>query len=1034
MKASQTISKDIESSHPYGFARLRKEGIEISQDLSGVGWTDYNSHDPGVTILEQVCFALTDLIYRTKFDVADYLCDERGSINGAALGLHPPQDVFFGRPCTPLDYQKSLLDMSHGIVDVKVSSGTAGTHLNGYGLYEIQIRRSPEKSAEAETLEEKTRENFQSIRNLCEDIDSNIEIVEEIDCYLEAEISIKPGYRVANALAEVFYIAATELTRGISYKSYSENLNRGKSLDEVFQGPLTDHGLIDDQQVAHTDDFKNKRLLESGILSASRSIRGIEYIASLRLRPADPDSDCESISDKCKYRLIEPRESSDFEGVYVKSSGHQATFAIDEFRAQLETLKFANNGKPYSLDDDPILSIPPQGIHRNLASYQSLQNQFPEIYGINQFGVPENYSSERKAQALQLKSFLLLFEQIMSNYLANLGSIKQLFSIRGKEKTTYSGGVLSNDEISSLEQVYPENAESILSDILGKIDDFVSRKSRLLDYLLALYGEEFSQNQLRNFNYYHSGEELERTIVLNKIRLLNRIKYASGDRAAAINTHDLESPFVDPSQDNIENAKRLESVSGLQYRVSIFLGFKHLTPHSLTSEIFRHGLSLLPHDKYLNGHEKESVDQARESHEARKESIEQDARYNRIIRETLSAFEPFRNGQLSESVFRCGVQSDAYKYDEQSDELLLSLSDQDAPDGQVRLLTGEGSQAASKQQRFLHRFLAHTNEECEGMHVLEHILLRPGNFMNLGHELKSKYAHRISVVFPSWTARCSDTQFQVFAEALVRDNCPAHIHPEIFWLDFASMCEFEVLFEHWSGLLGSRGRSESSAELDAASRALIRFFELQKSRRNLSTGGEIKGSQLSDDIEEKLSRYVDRLAIRRTELELCARRISDDEQEYLQGIELLQEELKEFKVRSVEHMKLVPKDLDMAEDDWGFHVSNVSVILPQLSSFKISAEQHSHFHEIKTIVEGSIRAFIDPKMKASFHWIVPTDMNEFQYLYEQWERVQKSAVRDSTEWSIAASNLKHVLIKLAAASKSTGDIHQWVPILGGRNG
>ncbi|MEM6726783.1 MAG: hypothetical protein AAF598_22285, partial [Bacteroidota bacterium] len=49
------------------YAFLRAEGIRLAQQLSGKIWTDYNHHDPGVTLLEQLCYALTDLGYRTDF-------------------------------------------------------------------------------------------------------------------------------------------------------------------------------------------------------------------------------------------------------------------------------------------------------------------------------------------------------------------------------------------------------------------------------------------------------------------------------------------------------------------------------------------------------------------------------------------------------------------------------------------------------------------------------------------------------------------------------------------------------------------------------------------------------------------------------------------------------------------------------------------------------------------------------------------------------------------------------------------------------
>ena len=43
------------------YENLRKEGIAWLKKLARSEWTDFNAHDPGITILEQVCYALTDL-------------------------------------------------------------------------------------------------------------------------------------------------------------------------------------------------------------------------------------------------------------------------------------------------------------------------------------------------------------------------------------------------------------------------------------------------------------------------------------------------------------------------------------------------------------------------------------------------------------------------------------------------------------------------------------------------------------------------------------------------------------------------------------------------------------------------------------------------------------------------------------------------------------------------------------------------------------------------------------------------------------
>ena len=55
------------------YDELLEEGIDWVQKFSGNLWTDYNFHDPGITFLEQLCFGITDLGYKTNFPINDIL-------------------------------------------------------------------------------------------------------------------------------------------------------------------------------------------------------------------------------------------------------------------------------------------------------------------------------------------------------------------------------------------------------------------------------------------------------------------------------------------------------------------------------------------------------------------------------------------------------------------------------------------------------------------------------------------------------------------------------------------------------------------------------------------------------------------------------------------------------------------------------------------------------------------------------------------------------------------------------------------------
>src|SRR5271165_7067969 len=82
---------------------LRQEGIDLIARLAGKRWTDFNSHDPGITILETLCYALTDLGYRINYDMRDLLGSQEGD---PYLSLFSPAKILTCNPVTATDLRK----------------------------------------------------------------------------------------------------------------------------------------------------------------------------------------------------------------------------------------------------------------------------------------------------------------------------------------------------------------------------------------------------------------------------------------------------------------------------------------------------------------------------------------------------------------------------------------------------------------------------------------------------------------------------------------------------------------------------------------------------------------------------------------------------------------------------------------------------------------------------------------------------------------------------------------------------------------
>jgi hypothetical protein len=87
------------------------------------------------------------------------------------------------------------------------------------------------------------------------------------------------------------------------------------------------------------------------------------------------------------------------------------------------------------------------------------------------------------------------------------------------------------------------------------------------------------------------------------------------------------------------------------------------------------------------------------------------------------------------------------------------------------------------------------------------------------------YSLRVSVIFPSWTARCSQLNFRRFAQETVVANCPAHVHAQCLWLDFAAMRKLEMQYERWLNFKiawsEQHGAEEAAARVNTAARAVI---------------------------------------------------------------------------------------------------------------------------------------------------------------------------------------------------------------------
>ncbi len=413
----------------------------------------------------------------------------------------------------------------------------------------------------------------------------------------------------------------------------------------------------------------------------------------------------------------------------------------------------------------------------------------------------------------------------MANFLAGLPQIAKLFSVDEKLQQSYFHQQLDHECVPNAAGLWrqPDKLQSEVAEILGRYDRFEDRRNRFLDYLLGLYGEKFTQSSLRRFNYCDSDEELGRELIRNKIHLLREIVEISSKRAAAFNYR--------------RAAWNTDNVSSLKKKVGILLGWRHHQNRSLTISSLRLGLKIVSDAAYgrlregtvelrlftlddIPAHAKHKFEPIPLSGAGEPVSLKK-------IRREINRMVPFKNNLVTESLLRHGIDISRYRLGSLTAGENYQVAFNPKDDGRWwYLATYPDRQSAVDSINRLCRFLRQLNLECEGLHIVEHILLKPGGksrYVEQGVPVGAEfYDFRISVILPSWTARCQNENFRLLAEETIRLNCPAHILPQFYWLDFKTMYHFEERYKKW--LEQKRNQAASPRQLNKAAKGMIAFL------------------------------------------------------------------------------------------------------------------------------------------------------------------------------------------------------------------
>ena len=600
MEESASFSGDKIEDVSMNFSELRKKGLEYIQKLSGAVWTDYNSHDPGVTILDQLCYSLTDIAFRSSLPISDLLATEKDVLcvlRGNAF--IPPASILSSHPVTIDDARKMILDQFDEIqniwITIKKNTGYE-EELTGISQVEILPKIHFLKAmvinpnAESEFLSRV--DNFLSENRNIGELYKKARLLKPQDISISFKVHVHAETDVETIIARLFMQLLEYIYTPVQFSSFSEMQEAGFSIEETFSGPKLTRGFFQDNQYRNRlkshqgqkkkkDDIHKNRLKTIHIDELQKIFTKIDGIDRCEVKPF-------AVSTSGKKQLEINVDEGQF--FHILKIDKTTDFTDNRFDHIYENMTILVNNKELPVFDKqkinslfselwskkhrayPIettlneqLTSKLQHKDRKLEEYYSLQRHFPLIYGIGEEGISKSEPETRHAQAKQLKAYLMLFEQHLANHLAQLANLNEFFNIdfdHGKEKTYFAQKMNS---IPQIDELLTGKFSKIESDLEPR-SVFYSRKNRIYNHLLARFGEEFSDipwKVAHQLNIISKEEDFSRILLHYKSNFLLKLEHLSYFRTRGecfyMNEVDPQNPKLGWASSGLEDIIRAKT-------------------------------------------------------------------------------------------------------------------------------------------------------------------------------------------------------------------------------------------------------------------------------------------------------------------------------------------------------------------------------------------------------------------------------------------------------------------------------------------
>lgn len=794
-------------------------GLDQARRLSRLTWTDHNTHDPGITMLELLAYGLTDLAYRAGYPIEDLLAAAENNSQEMADHFFSARRILPGAPVTEADYRKLLIDLkdiknawlrpapltlyanpAKGCVKVRPTGVEGEIPITVRGRYSILVDYMD--GVDTKAAEQAVMATLNANRSLG-DLFVGVSAIQPQPYSLCAEIDLAPEADVNKVAARIRFEVDRFLAPPVMNYRLDEMMARKRAdgsrwtIPELFAGPALANGFIDDDELAAGDLRTEIRL--SDIISVIMDIPGVTAIRDILMNQVDEiGGKPQPLSPENPWRLPvpsgrQPRLCNHYGRLaFYKRNlpippdpGKVASLLTQLREEQRQRLELAQP------EDRPI----PLGRFRQPSTYRSIQHEFPQLYGLSDAGLSPGASPERQTQALQLKGWMLFFDQIMTGYLAQLGHLRDLFSMRPDLAQTYFSQRVQ--DFPDWQKIYDPalDADKLASEVLEPGDSGITRRNRFLDHLLARYAEDFQEYVAIMQARFGMGPA---QAAYAKSTFLKDLPATGGKRGQGCN--------IAPA--NLAEQWNTDNVSGFERRIARLLDIGNFTRRNLSEVAYETYTEIdsTPGDEFrfrilhpMDG----------------KILLSSSTHYTTPEQARTEMEEAITRAQLTEGYQR-KITVDGRHY--------FNIVD---TGGNVIARRIEYFASAATMEVAIATLIDHlrTYYSGEGMYLIEHILLLPGNDDGPTMDIcvdsatadsgeADPYSYRVTAVLPAFTGRFRDMDFRIFVEETLRQEMPAHLLPRICWVNSDDMAMLEKAYRDWLAIVPATSPAVQAERLE----------------------------------------------------------------------------------------------------------------------------------------------------------------------------------------------------------------------------